>query len=303
MEEIYSKALRFYQQNNYETALNLIRLCEPSSKVNALTQECTKSLKNQYQILIDECKGISDQEYIDKYILLLGYDEYISNLVHNKTPTVQKVNTIQTQSSEIKASGRLVTGPLAFLDKYGIIIAVVAGLFFSYDIITWIIGEAPHWLYLDTAYLFFVAEKTVLLFLLYVIGNKFLRFNKLYVGIVTTAIIISICHLLLYWYYSVFEYENDTLREFTFMLFNFQCYESHILIVAFILGIAFTKHTIGKLIFILLSIYAGIKVVLDLVDPVDPELIYHHLQHYVEYALLLLVVIILIYEMKFRPSN
>ena len=84
MEDFYSQALACYQKNDFESALNLTRLCDSSSQANALQQECMRSLKKQYEYLFKDTDTKQVDEYIRKYILLLGRDEYIERIILKK---------------------------------------------------------------------------------------------------------------------------------------------------------------------------------------------------------------------------
>lgn len=298
MEEIYSQALLLYQQNNLEAALNLVRLCEPSSKVNALTQECTKSLRNQYQMLIDESKGKEVQEYIAKYILLLGCDEYINKVALREYNELSIQQPTQPFYSEINQSEQQANSKITFSDKYGVIIAIIAGLFFLYEIIS-LYTDIPYpYLYM---HLYNIFEGTSLLFLLYVIGTKYLRFTKVYIGIVITGMMMPIIWEIVCWYYRMQVLNDEAINRAIYegwnYIYNIFSFKNYILISAFFIGIIIAKQIIGKIIFLFLIVYAGIEISSDfqILDFMGL-----HLQCTIEYALLLFTAMIFVYDKKFR---
>ena len=151
-------------------------------------------------MLIDESKGKEVREYIAKYILLLGCDKYINKVALREYNEFSIQQPTQPFYSEINQSEQQANSKITFSDKYGVIIAIIAGLFFLYEIIS-LYTDIPYpYFNMHTLFLYHIFEGTSLLFLLYVIGTKYLRFTKVYIGLVITGMMMPIIWEIVCWY-------------------------------------------------------------------------------------------------------
>lgn len=82
---MYQEALSYYQRNEFEKALDILSSCPKSPQVNALYDECIRSLSQQYKYLLDDARNNGNcQQFnliLEKYQKYIGQDDYLLGLV------------------------------------------------------------------------------------------------------------------------------------------------------------------------------------------------------------------------------
>ena len=103
MQELYDQALRCYQQNDYEGALQLLRQCEMSTQVKALQDECKRVLIVQYQYIIQDAANFGDKsmydDYSQRYKQLMGDDDFLDGVTVTEPKRKEEIESeVQEQS-------------------------------------------------------------------------------------------------------------------------------------------------------------------------------------------------------------
>lgn len=182
-----------------------------------------------------------------------------------------------------------------FFTKYATVIMVIAGLFFVYDIICHSVEYLPQTENIHTYFGYGVLHNFIELSLIYVVGFKLLSGNKWFLWLASIGIALWIGKWSVDWIACYVQYEmgdtlTDSMAQFSQFVSDSSQYFGLVLIIAFLIGVILAKEVVGKIIFALLMIYAGMRFVYP-----DPEILINTIT---EHVILLLAIALYFYSEK-----